>query len=271
VGWSQYAGTVLRVDPHRNAVAEVKPAGGVPTALTAAGDRLWVSLKPRVQHRGGTLVMLHQSPFSIDPGVESGASPFQSVGLASDGLVMFNHIAGPKGLEFVPDLAIRVPPPTDGARRTPSAYAPGFAIQMAVWCNPRTFGRGSSVSFALRSLERDLLSGSLLRQLQTRFASLVHTYPATDTEWLQFNTTRPPFDDVRVRQALNLAIDRRAIVRIWGGAALATPTCQLIPRGVAGFRGYCPYTRHPPSDGTWRAPDVEFPRSCRMRPRQHTA
>jgi peptide/nickel transport system substrate-binding protein len=61
------------------------------------------------------------------------------------------------------------------------------------------------------------------------------------TDFFQLSTKLAPFDDVRVRQALNLAIDRREVVRIVGGPELASPTCQILPPGNAGYRRYCPY------------------------------
>ncbi len=43
---------------------------------------------------------------------------------------------------------------------------------------------------------------------------------AADVAYLAYNTQQKPFDDVRVRKALNLAIDRRALVdAIYGGGA----------------------------------------------------
>ena len=76
-----------------------------------------------------------------------------------------------------------------------------------------------------------------LRSVRTRHASQMHSYVIPTTDFIQFNTTRPPFDDVRVRRALNLAIDRRAIVRLYGGSSLATPTCQVLPPGAIGIAG----------------------------------
>jgi peptide/nickel transport system substrate-binding protein len=60
---------------------------------------------------------------------------------------------------------------------------------------------------------------------------------------------------MRVRRALNFALDRAVVVRLWGGPAAASPTCQILPPGILGYRPYCPYTLHP---GTreWTAPDI---------------
>ncbi len=46
-----------------------------------------------------------------------------------------------------------------------------------------------------------------------------------------------------------------------GGAVANTPTCQVIPPGIPGYRRYCPYTLDPRADGTWTAPDLRRARS----------
>jgi peptide/nickel transport system substrate-binding protein len=102
----------------------------------------------------------------------------------------------------------------------------------------------------------DPVPGKLLPSLRVRRAAQVHSYPRPDTEWLQINARQPPFDDLRVRRALNLAIDREALAAIQGGPDTATPTCQLLPPGLAGYRRYCPYTQDVSADGTWTAPDL---------------
>ena len=55
------------------------------------------------------------------------------------------------------------------------------------------------------------------------------------------NTRVPPFDDIRVRRALNVGIDRRAVVRAIGGPAAGAPTCQILPPNFPGYVHYCPY------------------------------
>ena len=57
-----------------------------------------------------------------------------------------------------------------------------------------------------------------------------------------------------VRQALNFAIDRDAVIKIFGGPALASATCQILPPDFPGYQPYCPYTQNPGEK--WTAPDL---------------
>jgi len=53
-------------------------------------------------------------------------------------------------------------------------------------------------------------------------------HPAFITYFYRFNTTRPPLDDIRVRQALSLAIDRKALVeKVTRGGEI--PALALVP------------------------------------------
>jgi peptide/nickel transport system substrate-binding protein len=74
-----------------------------------------------------------------------------------------------------------------------------------------------------------------------RHPGQVHINPAAALWFVPLNTRLPPFDDVRVRRAFNLAVDRRAPVRLFGGARLAEPLCQVVPPGLPGHAPYCPY------------------------------
>jgi peptide/nickel transport system substrate-binding protein len=87
----------------------------------------------------------------------------------------------------------------------------------------------------------DFVPSGLVASLKSRFASQVHAWTIPTTDFVQFNTTRAPFNDVRVRQAFNLAVDRRHVAHLYGGSDLATPTCQILPPGLPGYRSYCPY------------------------------
>jgi ABC-type transport system substrate-binding protein len=52
-----------------------------------------------------------------------------------------------------------------------------------------------------------------LVELGTKFADRVFLHPLTAMWYAPMNTNLAPFDDVRVRQAVNFAIDRGALVK----------------------------------------------------------
>lgn len=95
-----------------------------------------------------------------------------------------------------------------------------------------------------------------LRSLQLRYPSQIHANPSPIVDFIHLNTHRPPFDDVRVRRALNYAVDRAKIAGWYGGPLVAVPLCQPLAPGLPGYRRYCPYTRQPRSDGRWSGPDL---------------
>jgi YVTN family beta-propeller protein len=95
-----------------------------------------------------------------------------------------------------------------------------------------------------------------LRGLMARAPGRLHTFPTTTTEWMFLNVERRPFDDRRVRRALNYATDRERFVAITRGGELAVPTCQILPRAFPGHVPYCPYAAR-----RGRAPDLERARA----------
>ena len=386
----QYSATVSRIDPGRNSVVRKAFVHGSPTAITAAKGQVFAAIRPIVKHRGGTLVLLHTRPISIDPALHGDLMPTVSDGLTGDALVAYNHVGGPAGIQLVPDLAVAVPVPTDNGRTYTFRLRPGIrysngrplraadfrrgverlfrvgsygralfdGIVGAARCRPDSCDLSSGVvtSEAARTVTYHLIAGDpdfldslathglgfpmpagtpfhdtglvpipgtgpyriasasthemryvrnryfrewshaaqpdgnpdeihlrfgltsaravrqveqghadwsadnvpaqLLPRLQRKYASRLHSFSIPTTDFFQFNTTLPPFDDVRVRRALNFALDRGKIERLYGGSALATPTCQILPPGVVGYRRYCPYTRNPSSTGRWAAPDL---------------
>lgn len=78
----------------------------------------------------------------------------------------------------------------------------------------------------------DTIPASLLSQIEskagTRFAR--ETIPSTFYFFL--NTRTKPFDNPLAREAVNMALDRRAMVRLASG--FLTPACYFLPQGIAG-------------------------------------
>jgi peptide/nickel transport system substrate-binding protein len=93
-----------------------------------------------------------------------------------------------------------------------------------------------------------------LNEIGTKYASQVHVEPLTAFWYAPMNTRLAPFNNLKARQAVNYAIDRNALVGIFGGPKLATPSCQVLPPLFPGHVDYCPYTKNPGKK--WSAPDL---------------
>ena len=92
--------------------------------------------------------------------------------------------------------------------------------------------------------------------LVARYDRQVHINPLPGISYVAFNVTVPPFNDLRVRQAVSLAADRNQAVTALGGPGAAQPACQILPPGVPGYRPYCPFTVDPTASGAWTGPDL---------------
>jgi len=101
----------------------------------------------------------------------------------------------------------------------------------------------------------DQIPADRLNELSNKHASQVHIQTLTATYYFALNTRIPPFNNLKARQAVNYAADRNALVKIYGGPKLNTPTCQVLPPQFPGYTAYCPYTKNPGS-GKWTAPDL---------------
>jgi len=110
---------------------------------------------------------------------------------------------------------------------------------------------GVPISAQLRAVARGeadfadpTLSGaSEIAGLRARYGSRLHSSPGPIVVYTFLNTQLAPFDDIRVRRALNYAVDREAVVRAFGGPDRAAPSCQILPANYPGYRPYCPYDR----------------------------
>jgi peptide/nickel transport system substrate-binding protein len=102
----------------------------------------------------------------------------------------------------------------------------------------------------------DVIPADRLNELNgAQYQNQVHVNPLTADWYFAFNTTTPPFNNQKARQAVNYAADRNAYVKIGGGSALAQPTCQILPPNFPGYKPYCPYTSG--SDTTkWHGVDL---------------
>ena len=95
-----------------------------------------------------------------------------------------------------------------------------------------------------------------LAALRARVGTRLQSAGRMFTEYAWLNVHAAPFDDERVRRAVNLAVDRKRAVELTGGPIAGAPTCQVIPAGTPGYRPTCPFTVAPSRAGSWIAPDL---------------
>ena len=84
-------------------------------------------------------------------------------------------------------------------------------------------------------------TGDLLPTVKAKYKDRfsLNPYPP-NTYYFSMNTTIPPFNKEKAREAVNYAIDSRALQRVFGGRL--KPTCTFIPPGTIGFKQQtCPY------------------------------
>jgi peptide/nickel transport system substrate-binding protein len=65
--------------------------------------------------------------------------------------------------------------------------------------------------------------------IKAQYPDQVHLFPRNNVTYFSMNSLKPPFDKLQVRQAVNFAIDRNALVKIFGGQATASET--VLPPG----------------------------------------
>jgi peptide/nickel transport system substrate-binding protein len=100
----------------------------------------------------------------------------------------------------------------------------------------------------------DPIPADRLAEVGTKYAKQVHVNSLTAMWYAPLNVNIAPFNNEKARLALSYAVDRNALVKLFGGKVLAQPVCQVLPPKFPGHVDYCPYTKKP--GATWSAPDM---------------
>ena len=86
--------------------------------------------------------------------------------------------------------------------------------------------------------EMDLVfnfSADQIERLRGTYKDQVHVSPTLATYYYAFDSSQAPYDDVRVRQALSMAVDRDFLAKeIYSGSQI--PAYSLVPPGIATYR-----------------------------------
>jgi peptide/nickel transport system substrate-binding protein len=90
----------------------------------------------------------------------------------------------------------------------------------------------------------DSLTPSLLTQIKSTAASRYSTIPVVQNFYFFLNIKEKPFNSQLVREAVDLAIDRRVLSKLSGGTIV--PGCFFLPPGMVGHpTSPCPYGINP--------------------------
>ncbi len=122
-------------------------------------------------------------------------------------------------------------------RKLPAAQAPAEVLA----------GRADVADFSS--------TASVREDLARRYPAQFKEQLLAQTGFEYLNTRIPPFDDLRVRRALNFAVDRTRLVDVMGATARNSLTCQVLPPNLPGYRWYCPFTQGSPTSG-YHGPDL---------------
>jgi peptide/nickel transport system substrate-binding protein len=94
------------------------------------------------------------------------------------------------------------------------------------------------------------------QSLAIRYPNRVHPGLKLSTIYAFLNTRQPPFTNIKARQAVNYALDRAGLLRLFHFAPRqAAVTCQILPADFPAHQSYCPYTTGT-KNGAWHGPDL---------------
>ena len=87
----------------------------------------------------------------------------------------------------------------------------------------------------------DTLPASILQQVKSQASDRYQPIPTNSSYYFWFGVTQKPFNNIYARQAVQAALDMRALSRLASGSL--TEDCHLIPPGIDGHSSpsSCPY------------------------------
>lgn len=147
----EFNGVLSRIDPATDAVRRFA-IGSSPRGLAAVGGRVWVAAGAFAdqKHSGGTLTVA-ATPAELDA--------FSAERLVYDGLVAFRLASGADSQTLVPDLAFRIPMPSNGGRTYTFTLRPGIKYSTGRDVHASDFVLGVRRALTLKDGRPDFFTG----------------------------------------------------------------------------------------------------------------
>jgi YVTN family beta-propeller protein len=143
----------------------------------------------------------------------------------------------------------------EGFRQWSAAAQPDGFVDRIEW----TFGKDPETGLDQLLAGRvdwlgDILPSDAFAQLSTSHPGQLAQAALPVTNYMGINLDAAPFDDARVRRAVNFAVDRAHVQELLGGEDRLRVTCQILPPNFPAYEPFCPYTKDPGS--AWSRPDM---------------
>lgn len=103
-----------------------------------------------------------------------------------------------------------------------------------------------------------------LGELGSRFTGQTHVLRHPAMYFLPMNMREAPFSSLKARQAVNYALNRKAMAILYGGPGIARPLCGMLPSTLSASSTQCFYTKDASPEfpaPMWRGTDMEKARN----------
>jgi peptide/nickel transport system substrate-binding protein len=228
-------GTVKRLDPRSGTVTKTIHLGGSPTALVSAAGRVWVTVAPAPPPQPvtpGTAYFTMQDDFpSLDPALAHTSPSFELLYATCANLVTYPDKPGSAGSQIVPEVAEKVPTPTDGGRTYTFTIRSGFRF------SPSSNEAVTAQTFKA-TIER-VANPRLNSGFTSNFSGVVgyHGFVTGKARGLSGVVARGDTLTIRLSQP-----DGSFLANLAGGAACAVPIgTPAVPSGLNDIPSAGPY------------------------------
>ena len=151
--------------------------------------------------------------------------------IPASGPFMITNVDAPRSYELVRNPQFKTVQAA-GASDVPDAHVD----QITITQNKNQSAQAQAVQQNTSDFMVDPPPADLLPQISSQDSDRFRYEDSINTYYFFMNSQTPPFNDVRVRQAVNYAIDPDALQRIFGGRLHIDQ--QILPPGMPGYTDY---------------------------------
>jgi len=151
--------------------------------------------------------------------------------IPSSGPFMLTDVEAPRGYTLARNPQFKTVQDA-GASDVPDAHVDKITVTQ----NKNQSAQAQAIEQNTNDFMVDPPPADLLPDIENTYSDRFRFEESINTYYFWMNMTQPPFNDLRVRQAINYAVDPAALTRIFGGRL--HPSQQILPPGMPGYQEY---------------------------------